>query len=137
MLTLCSKRLKVLLICVISVLGMQLLTFMILRHHARETVVLRDEFCKLSQTWRLSFVDTEPNRTDWSFNKRVKCPELIYLQCKSNSTINVLHRNIQMAAVFLKFHLETHVLLTQSTFVAMTHLKSRTLHTMCGMVANQ
>ena len=98
MLTLSSKRLKVLLICVVSVLGMQLLTFMILRYHARETVVLRDELCKLSQTWRLSFVDTEPNRTDWSFNKRVQCPELnisnypqtrksIYLQCKSNSTI--------------------------------------------------
>ena len=86
-----------LLICS-SVMRLTLMTFMYIRPQKRETLLLQDEPCELSQTWLLYPTTSDLNVTDWSFNKRVQCPEfnisnypskrkMTGLQCNRNTNL--------------------------------------------------
>ena len=88
-----------LLICS-SVMCLTLMTFMYIHPKKPEALLLQDEPCKLSQTWRLYSTTSELNATDWSFKKRVQCPEfnisnypskrkMTGLQCNRNTTPSI------------------------------------------------
>ena len=95
-----SKSSFAMLLTFSSVMCLTLMTFMYIRPQKRDTLLLQDEPCKLSQTWRLYSTTSELNATNWSFDKRVQCPEfnisyyppkreMIGLQCNRNTTPSI------------------------------------------------
>ena len=95
-----SKSSFAMLLTFSSVICLTLMTFMYIRPQKREALLFQDGPFKLSQTWRLYSTTSELNATDWSFNKRMQCPDfnisnypskrtMIGLQCNRNTTPSI------------------------------------------------